>query len=372
MRYIDEYRQPDSIKGLVAMIKEISTKPARIMEVCGTHTVSISKNGLRQLLPKTVSLISGPGCPVCVTATGDIDRAIAFAESEGVILATFGDMMKVPGSFKSLGEAAAKGADVRVVYSTLDAVKLAENNPKNKVIFYGVGFETTAPTVALSILEAKQRGLKNYFIYSVHKVVPPAMAALLSLGEIKLDGFLCPGHVSAIIGSRPYEFIATEHKIPCVIAGFEPADILMGIYMLIKQIEAGESKVEIDYGRGVKREGNERAREIMDEVFEVASANWRGIGVIDGSGLALREEFGRFDITKALSVDLPEAREVKGCGCGEVLRGVKLPFECKLFGKACRPERPVGPCMVSSEGSCAAYYRYEGEAILKEGEDDSR
>ncbi len=367
MKHIDEYRRPDSIKGLVAKINEISTKPATIMEVCGTHTVSISKNGLRQLLPRTVSLISGPGCPVCVTGGSDIDTAIAYAQQKDVILATFGDMMKVPGSYQSLGDAKASGADVQVVYSTLDALDLAVKNPDKKVIFYGVGFETTAPTVALSILEAKRRGLKNYFVYSVHKVVPPAVAALISLGELKLDGFLCPGHVSAIIGSRPYEFIARDHGIPCVIAGFEPADILMAIYLIVKQVEESSPKVEIAYGRGVKEEGSQRALEVMDKVFETAPGDWRGIGVIDGTALAIRGEYGDFDITKVMSVEVPEAREIKGCECGEILRGVKLPFECKLFGKACTPRNPVGPCMVSSEGSCAAYYRYEGMGILNDG-----
>lgn len=366
MKYIDDYRQPGSVKGLIAKITETANQPVKIMEVCGTHTVSISKNGLRQLLPKTISLISGPGCPVCVTSGADIDRAIAYGERKDIILATFGDMMKVPGSYKSLGEAKAAGADVRVVYSTLDALKIAELNPDKKVVFYGVGFETTAPTVALSIKEAKRRALKNYFVYSVHKVVPPAMAALLGLGEVKLDAFLCPGHVSAVIGSRPYEFISRDYGISCVIAGFEPADILMAIYLIIKQIEEGAPKVEIAYGRGVKEEGNQRALEVMDEVFALASADWRGVGVIKASALAIRDEYEDFDITKAVEIDIPEPREIKNCECGEVLRGIKLPYECKLFSKVCTPGNPVGPCMVSSEGSCAAYYRYEGTGILKD------
>ncbi|MDO8886330.1 hydrogenase formation protein HypD [Candidatus Oleimmundimicrobium sp.] len=362
MRYLSEYRDPTIAKKLIEDIKKISKKPVKFMEVCGTHTVSISKNGIRQVLPENISLLSGPGCPVCVTANGDIDKAIAIAEAPGVIFTTFGDMMKVPGSYSSLSEKSADGADIRVVYSTLDALKIAKNNPDKKVVFFAVGFETTAPTIALSILEAERQGIKNYFIYSVHKMVPPAMAALLNLGEVKLDGFICPGHVSAIIGSKPYEFIARDHKISCVIAGFEPIDILQSISMLVKQVENGEAKVEIGYKRGVSSLGNTKAQEVMKKVFEACDAEWRGIGVIPESGLSLRTNFEGFDASKIFDVDVPPTKEHLGCSCGEILRGVKLPYDCKLFGKACTPENPIGPCMVSTEGSCAAYYRY-GEVV---------
>ncbi len=358
MKYISEYRNPAVAKKLIEEIKEFSKKPVNFMEVCGTHTVSISKSGIRQVLPEHVSLLSGPGCPVCVTANRDIDKAIAIAERSDVIFTTFGDMMKVPGSYSNLAEKKADGADIRVVYSTFDALKIAKNNPDRKVVFFAVGFETTAPTIALSILEAQKRDIENYFIYSVHKLVPPAMAALLSLGEVKLDGFICPGHVSVVIGSKPYEFIAKDYKIPCVITGFEPIDILQSISMLVKQVENGEAKVEIGYKRGVSSLGNTKAQEVMKKVFEVCDAEWRGIGVIPESGLSLRTNFEGFDASKIFDVDVPPTKEPVGCSCGEILRGVKLPCDCKLFGKACTPENPVGPCMVSTEGSCAAYYRY--------------
>ncbi|HDP69297.1 MAG TPA: hydrogenase formation protein HypD [Actinobacteria bacterium] len=358
MRYLSEYRDPTIAKKLIEDIKRLSKKPVKFMEVCGTHTVSISKNGIRQVLPENISLLSGPGCPVCVTANGDIDKAIAIAEAPDVIFTTFGDMMKVPGSYSSLAGKRADGADVRIVYSTLDALKIAKNNPDKKVVFFAVGFETTAPTIALSILEAHRQGIKNYFIYSVHKLVPPAMAALLNLGEVKLDGFICPGHVSVIIGSKPYEFIARDYKISCVIAGFEPIDILQSIYMLVSQVENGEAKVEIGYKRGVSFLGNTKAQEVMEEVFRPCDADWRGIGVIPESGLALSNNFKGFDAVEIFDIDVPPTREPVGCSCGEILRGVKLPYDCKLFGKACTPENPAGPCMVSTEGSCAAYYRY--------------
>ncbi|MCK4776887.1 MAG: hydrogenase formation protein HypD, partial [Actinomycetia bacterium] len=296
----------------------------------------------------------------CVTANEEIDKAIALASIPNTILTTFGDMMKVPGSYSSLALEKAKGLDVRVCFSTLDALKLAEENPDKNVIFYGVGFETTAPTIALSIIEAKKRGLKNYFVLSVHKTVPLAMKALLSLGEIKLHGFLCPGHVSTIIGSDAYQPVVDEYHIPCVISGFEPIDILMGIYFLVKQIENNEAKVENRYKRAVKPEGNILAQKAMDEVFEPCDTEWRGIGVIPGTGLKIRAKYSNFDASTFLNdIELPPVVEPKGCSCGEVLRGVIFPYQCKLFGKACTPDNPIGPCMVSSEGSCAAYYRYE-------------
>ncbi|MDI6892005.1 MAG: hydrogenase formation protein HypD [Actinomycetota bacterium] len=357
MRHLSEYRDPALAKKFIEEIRKVSHKKISLMEVCGTHTVAISKNGIRQVLPEKITLLSGPGCPVCVTANRDLDKAIAIAQEPGVILTTFGDMMKVPGSHSSLAREKAEGVDIRMVYSTLDALGIAENNPNKKVVFFGVGFETTSPTVALSIIEAERRGLKNYSVLVRHKVIPPAMIALLSLGEVRIDGFICPGHVSTIIGSLPYEPIAAE-GIPCVIGGFEPLDILQSILMLTKQIENGESCVEIQYSRSVRPRGNEIALQTLDKVFKLADADWRGIGIIPESGHALREEYAAFDADRTFKVDIPPPKEAQGCSCGEILRGVKFPHECKLFGKACTPEAPVGPCMVSSEGSCAAYYRY--------------
>ncbi len=360
VKFLSEYRNRDLAEGIIKKIKSISTKPANFMEVCGTHTVAISKNGIRQVLPENIRLISGPGCPVCVTSNYDIDRMMAILKEPDVIITTFGDMMKVPGSYSSLSREKALGADIRVIYSTLDALKIAKDNPDKKVIFFGVGFETTTPTIAMSIIAAKKQNMKNYYVMSVHKVVPPAMRALLDLGEIKLDGFLCPGHVSMVIGSRPYEPIAADYHIPCVIAGFEPLDILEAVYMMIRQVEEGQAKVEIPYNRVVKPEGNPVAVEAMNEVFEEADADWRGIGTIPGSGLKIRDEYADIDVDSLFpDIEVPPTKEHKGCRCGEVLRGLIYPHDCGLFGKVCTPSSPIGPCMVSSEGSCAAYYRYE-------------
>lgn len=329
------------------------------MEVCGTHTVAISRFGLRSALPQNLTLLSGPGCPVCVTANSDIDIAIALSKRKDTIFTTFGDMMKVPGSYTTLAKEKAAGADIRVCYSTLDALKVAAENPDKTIIFFGVGFETTTPTVAMSLIEAKRRNVQNYFVFSAHKVVPPAMKALLDLGEVRLDGFICPGHVSTIIGTRPYEFVARDYKIPCVITGFEPIDILQSILMLVEQAEAGVARVDNQYSRVVRTEGNPIALQAIDEVFEAGDSNWRGIGVIPGSGLKLRAKYEDFDAARFLaSVEIPPTKEPVGCQCGEILRGIKFPHECRLFAKACTPEDPVGPCMVSSEGACAAYYRY--------------
>lgn len=362
MKHLSEYRDPTLAAGLIRRIIEVSDRPVTLMEVCGTHTVAISKSGLRQLMPESLRLISGPGCPVCVTANRDLDYALAIAGLPGVIVATFGDMMKVPGSYTSFAREKAGGADIRVVYSTLDALKIARQNPQRKVVFFGVGFETTAPTIALSMIQARREGISNYSVFGRHKVVPPAMIALLGLGEVRVDGFICPGHVSTIIGSYPYEPVA-EKGAPCVIVGFEMLDILRGIYMLIQQVRAGVSKVEIEYDRVVRPEGNPEALKVMDEVFEIGDADWRGIGVIPETGLLIREKYGDFDAERLYEVDVPPSREPKGCSCGAILRGVMYPYECKLFAKACTPENPIGPCMVSSEGACAAYYRYDRLAL---------
>jgi hydrogenase expression/formation protein HypD len=361
MKFIDEFRDVELAKKVVSRIKQLSTRPTRLMEFCGGHTVSIMRSGLRQLLPPTVEMLSGPGCPVCVTANADIDKAIALAHLPDVIITTFGDMMKVPGSYSSLQQARAAEADIRIVYSTQDALQIARDNPAKSVIFIGIGFETTAPTIAASILQAENEGIKNYYVLCLSKLCPPIMKALLDLGELKLDGIVCPGHVSVIIGSRPYEFIPRDYGVACVVAGFEPLDILLSLEMLVAQIESGKPKVEIAYRRGVKPEGNKTALAIMDRVFEVDSADWRGIGVVPASGMKIRKKLERFDAEQAFSITLEPVLEPKGCICGDILRGVKIPLDCKLFRKACTPEHPVGPCMVSSEGSCAAYHQYGTE-----------
>ncbi len=361
---VESYRDAAVARALTAKLRTHTTRPVNLMEVCGTHTVAIFRHGIRQLLPANVNMLSGPGCPVCVTANGDLDKAIGLALTPGATLCTFGDMLKVPGSYSSLQRARSQGADVRVVYSPLDALRLAEQHQDRQIVFYGVGFETTAPTVAASIVEARRRGLTNYSVASVHKVVPPALRALLQASEVHIDGFLMPGHVSAIIGSQAYEFIAREFGIPCVVGGFEPLDILQALDMLLTQIAAGQAKVEIAYTRAVRPQGNPAALRIMAEAFAPVDAAWRGIGVIPGSGLALRTELGSFDALRRFPLDLPEPRENKRCRCGEVLRGVLRPPQCPLFGKSCTPENPVGPCMVSFEGTCSAWFQYGGAEAL--------
>ncbi len=356
MRFIDEYRDSDLVRRLVARIHSQSRRPVRLMEFCGGHTVSIFRHGLRQLLPSTVQMLSGPGCPVCVTANADLDRIIALARLPGVILTTFGDLLKVPGSTSSLQKVRSEGSDVRIVYSTLDALQVARDNPARQVIFAGIGFETTAPTVAASIIQAKKEGLPNYKVISIHKVTPPVLSALLSSGETKVDGLICPGHVSAIIGSRPYEFIPRQYGIGCAVAGFEPIDILQAVALLVEQLEDGAPKVEIAYRRGVKPEGNSIALQMINDVFRPGPATWRGIGTIPDSGLQLRDP--AFDALEAFQIDPGPTIEPAGCICGEVLRAVKTPLDCRLFRSACSPEHPVGPCMVSSEGTCATYYHF--------------
>jgi hydrogenase expression/formation protein HypD len=360
--YLDEFRDSHVAAQLLEKISSRPSLPVNIMEVCGTHTTAIFRHGIRALLPRHVSLIAGPGCPVCVTANRDMDWAIAFARLPGVILATFGDMVRVPGSASSLQQARAEGACVQVVYSTLDALEIARANPGRPVVFFGVGFETTAPTVACSVLEAERLGIANYFVYSVHKVMPPPMRALVEAGDVKIDAFLCPGHVSAIIGSEPYRSLAEDHHIPCVIAGFEPLDILQAIDMLLAMRAENRAEVEIQYRRVVRPEGNRVAVDQMYRVFCPADAEWRGLGPIPGSGLAVREEYARFDAARAFQIDPGPTREHRGCRCGDVLRGVSTPPECPLYGVTCTPENPAGPCMVSSEGTCGSWYQYAGDA----------
>ena len=358
MKHLSEYRDYEIAQKLVKKIHQRSRKEIRLMEVCGTHTMSIAKNGLRQLLPETISLISGPGCPVCVTSQGEIDQFIKLAQLDEVIITTFGDLMRVPGSHSSLQKERAKGADVRVVYSTLDSLEIAERNPNYKVVFLGVGFETTAPTIAAAILQARKKNLNNFSVISTHKLVPPALIALLENDKVRINGFIYPGHVSVIIGAKAYQSIAEKYQISGVITGFEPVDILQGILMLVELIENNEAKVEIAYKRGVTYEGNKKARDVLYQVFEPEDAQWRGLGVIPESGLKIKDEFRRFDAKAKFQLPVEEVEEPKGCICGEILSGTKSPFECKLFGDRCIPDDPVGPCMVSSEGTCAAYYKY--------------
>ena len=358
MKFIDEYQDSKLAKGLARRIAQYSTKPVTLMEFCGGHTHAILRYGIRQLVPETVVMRSGPGCPVCVTATADLDKAIALAHLPDVVITTFGDMIRVPGSYSSLQQAKAGGADIRIVYSTIDAVEIAKANPAKSVIFVGIGFETTAPTVAASILKAQQERVENFYVLSLNKLTPPVMKALLDSGEIRLDGIVCPGHVSVIIGCHPYEFIPRDYGVACVISGFEPLDILLSIDKLVEQIERGQPKVEIAYLRGVKPEGNRKARQLMEDVFEVGEASWRGVGIVPGSGLKIRGKYERFDADRAFSVSPKPPKEPRGCRCGDVIRGAAMPFECKLFRKVCTPESPVGPCMVSSEGACAAHYLY--------------
>jgi hydrogenase expression/formation protein HypD len=358
MKYVNEYRDPELGKKLLERINRRSRKPARLMEFCGGHTVAIFKHGLRQLLPPHIEMLSGPGCPVCVTASADLDKAIALGKLPGVIITSFGDMVRVPGSRSSLQKAKAEGADVRIVYSAQDALAIARANPDKSIVFIGIGFETTAPTIAASILQAEQEKINNYLVLSLHKICPPIMKAILDLGEVRLDGIICPGHVSAIIGSHPYQFIADDYHIACAVSGFEPVDILLAVDRLVEQIESGQPQVEIAYRRGVRPEGNATAIRLMDSVFEIGAANWRGIGLVPASGLQIKKQYEKFDAGMNFDIKPDPALEPKGCICGAILRGVSTPEDCKLFRVTCTPERPVGPCMVSAEGSCAAYYQY--------------
>jgi hydrogenase expression/formation protein HypD len=343
------------IRELAAELK----RDATFMEVCGTHTMAVSRSGVRDLLPANVKLISGPGCPVCVTDTNYLDAAIELARRPGVIVATFGDLVRVPGSESSLERERAAGAQVRIVYSPADALALARQNPDRQIVFLGVGFETTAPTVAATIKQAAQTGVTNFSVLCAHKTMPHAMEALLKDQEVKIDGFVCPGHVSVITGAQLYRFIPEKYGIPCVVTGFEAGDVLRCVVMLLEQLVAGKAEVAVQYTRSVTEHGNPAAQRLLAEVFEESDAGWRGIGVIPRSGLALRAEFAGWDAVRVHHVEFRDAKPHPGCQCGEVLRGVIRPTQCKLFAKACTPANPFGPCMVSSEGACAAAYRYE-------------
>jgi len=367
-QFTDRFRDPDAARAVTEVIRARSTRPVRLMEFCGGHTHAILRFGIPDVLPPTVQLRSGPGCPVCVTASADLDRAIALAQIPEVILTTFGDMIRVPGSpppqsppngrGRTLAQAKAEGADVRVVYSPLDALRVARQAPDRPVVFLGVGFETTAPMIGSAVLAAAEEGLKNFFVFSTHKLTPPATRAILNAGEVALDGIIGPGHVTTVIGSDGWRFLPDEYGIPCAVAGFEPLDILRAILALVEMVEAGQPDVANTYARSVQPKGNSAAQQAMERVFEIADAEWRGLGTVPASGLRLREAYARFDAARAFPVEVEPAREPPGCRCGDILRGVLLPTECPLFGEVCTPQSPIGPCMVSAEGACAAYYRY--------------
>ncbi len=358
-RNVETFRDPEIAKKLATLIKKSCFGPMRIMEVCGTHTVSIFRNGIRDVLPKNITLVSGPGCPVCVTDQAEVDAFIQLSRQDEVILATFGDLLRVPGTQSSLQKQKAQGRDVRIVYSAFDALELARKNPDKKVVFCGLGFETTAPTVAACLISARDAKLNNFFVYSAHKTVPPALEALMSMGA-DIDGLMMPGHVSVILGENAYRPFVEKHGIPSAIAGFEPNDILASILALVRQVDAGEAELENTYSRVVSKEGNLKAQETIAKVFDTVDAKWRGLGVIKESGLAINEEFQAHDASKQFDIPKTKAAPSKRCICGDILTGKKTPPHCLLYKTECTPTDPVGPCMVSSEGTCAAYYRYHG------------
>ena len=355
---LKSFKDPKLARKLVETIHLLAPEHATLMEVCGTHTVAIARNGIRDLMPEGTRLASGPGCPVCVTSNRDIDTVIALCRIPDVIITTFGDMTRVPGSTSSLLAEQAQGRDVRICYSPLDALKIAADNPDREVVFVGVGFETTTPLVAMAIYRAHAMGLKNFSVFAAHKNMPGALETIVNDPSVQLDALILPGHVSTITGMHIYEFLANEYHIPGVITGFEPVDVLQGIAMIMRQLHEGRAEIEIAYERGVRSEGNVVAQKIIDQVFDTCEATWRGLGPIPGSGYCLRPEFAEFDAVERLKPEVEPTQDPKGCKCGDVLRSVITPKDCPLFGRVCTPENPVGPCMVSSEGSCAAYYRY--------------
>jgi len=360
MKYVDEYRDPELARTISGEIAKLTAgRTLKLMEVCGGHTHTIYKHGIEDVLPRNIDLVHGPGCPVCVLPMGRVDDAIAIARTEGVIFTTFGDMMRVPGSKGSLLDAKAEGADVRFVYSPLDALKLAKQQPDRAVVFFAIGFETTAPSTAITLLRAQAEGVKNFSIFCNHVTIIPAIKAILDSPDLRLDGFIGPGHVSMVIGMRPYSFIARDHHKPMVIAGFEPLDIIQSVQMIVQQIDQGRAEIENQYGRVVRPEGNIKALEAMARTMELRPFfEWRGLGFITHSALKLRPEFAAWDAELRFEVPGIRVADPKACQCGEVLKGVIKPWECKVFGTACTPETPIGTCMVSSEGACAAYYNY--------------
>jgi len=358
MKYLTEYRDPELVEEFVKEIHRITTKPWTLMEICGGQTHSLVKNGILDMLPAKITMVHGPGCPVCVTSVSVIDEAIFLAEQPNTILCSFGDMLRVPGSKKSLLEAKAQGADIRILYSPLEAVQLAKQNPDKQVVFFAVGFETTAPANALSVVHADQLNLPNYSILASHVLVPPAMEAILSDQENLIDAFLAAGHVCTIMGTDEYDPVAEKYHCPIVITGFEPVDLLQGILMAVQQLEKGEYKVENQYVRYVQREGNAVAQQTIHQVFEVGDRVWRGIGIIPQSGYEVNDRYKQFNARLKFQIDIPFAAENTECISGDIMKGLKKPKQCPNFGTKCKPEHPLGAPMVSSEGSCAAYYHY--------------
>ncbi|MBN2353181.1 MAG: hydrogenase formation protein HypD [Spirochaetales bacterium] len=359
IRYMEEFRSAAGSRALAADIRSLMPKQElAFMEICGGHTLTALKYGLAKLLPEGLSLKSGPGCPVCVTPQRYIDTALALTARPGIVVATFGDMLRVPGTDGSLLEAKARGADIRICLSPLEAVAFAQANPEREVVFLGIGFETTAPTAAAAVIEAEERGLRNFSLLTALKTMPAAMRALLESPTVRIDGFICPGHVTAVAGGRIYEPLADEFHVPCVVSGFEPTDMLRSILMLLRQVREKRGEVENEYTRVVGREGNPAARGVMERVFVPADAVWRGLGNIPGSGLELKVDYTRFDADRRFPVELPPPREYPGCRCGDVMRGTIDPPACPLFARTCRPDNPLGACMVSAEGACGIHYSY--------------
>jgi hydrogenase expression/formation protein HypD len=357
MKFIDEFRERDLISDLARRIRESASGEYTFMEACGGHTAAIHRFGIPFLLPSNIHLLSGPGCPVCVTGSGFIDRAIRLSWLENTIITTFGDMMRIPGSASSLEKEKSMGADIRIVFSGLDALEIAKAEPGRKVIFLGIGFETTAPGTAATIMEAVEKGISNFYVLSAHKVMPPAMELIIKEGT-SIDGFICPGHVSVITGSSVFDFIPEKYRIGCVVTGFEPVDILQAIYMLIIQVNNKKPVTEIQYRRAVTESGNAIAKNLMNEVFEYCDEYWRGLGVVTDSGLKLRMEFSGHDAEMLMPFPINETAKNDQCICGEILRGLKTPKDCRIFGELCNPENPIGACMVSTEGTCNTFYKY--------------
>ena len=360
MKYVDEFRNGNLARRMATEITNISKgQKFKFMEVCGGHTHTIFKHGIEDILPENIELIHGPGCPVCVLPMGRIDDAIAIAKTEGTIFTTFGDMMRVPGSQGSLLDVKAAGADVRFIYSPLDALKIARQNPKKEVVFFAIGFETTAPSTAVTLLQAKNEDIQNFSVFCNHVTIIPTIKAILDSPDLRLDGFIGPGHVSMVIGLRTYQFIARDYQKPVVISGFEPLDIIQSILMLLKQYQTGKVVVENQYKRVVRPEGNLKSLEVMTQTMELRPYfEWRGLGFITHSALKIRSDFAQWDAEERFEVPGLQVADPKACQCGEVLKGVIKPWECKVFGTACTPENPIGSCMVSPEGACAAYFNY--------------
>ncbi len=365
MRFIDEYRDEAAAQRLVTEIKRLSTRPWAIMEICGGQTHTLLKFGILDLLPKTLTLIHGPGCPVCVTSLKSLDQALAIAQRPGVIFTSFGDMLRVPGSQTDLLKLKAQGYDIRIVYSPLDALKLAQKNPDREVVFFAVGFETTAPANAMTVWQAKQLGLSNFSLLCAHVLVPPAMQTILAADDCQIQGFLAAGHVCTVMGYWEYEALAANYQIPIVVTGFEPLDLLQGIYLTLKALEEGRFGVENQYGRVVSRAGNKAAQQMLQQVFTICDRDWRGIGLIPQSGYGLKPEFALFDAAKRFEVADLSVQESPLCLAGEVLQGKKKPSQCPAFGQLCTPTQPLGAPMVSSEGACAAYFHYRSEGFPK-------